>query len=74
MLGSEGQGFQLINEWLGPTRLTVPLQVLHARNGLLICLKYAATREQFGQKIGKFPGVSFPLAECHWKSNSQTSR
>ena len=25
--------------------------------------KYAANREQFGQKIGKFQGVSFPLAD-----------
>ena len=29
----------------------------------LNALKYAAEREQFGQKIGKFQGVSFPLAD-----------
>ena len=28
-----------------------------------IALKYASEREQFGQKIGKFQGVSFPLAD-----------
>jgi alkylation response protein AidB-like acyl-CoA dehydrogenase len=64
MLGSEGQGFQLINEWLGPTRLTVAAtSVARAERAFDTALKYAATREQFGQKIGKFQGVSFPLAD-----------
>ena len=64
MLGTEGQGFQLINEWLGPTRLTVAAtSVARAERAFDIALKYAATREQFGQKIGKFQGVSFPLAD-----------
>ena len=64
MLGTEGQGFQLINEWLGPTRLTVAAtSVARAERAFDTALKYAATREQFGQKIGKFQGVSFPLAD-----------
>jgi len=64
MLGTEGQGFQLINEWLGPTRLTVAAtSVSRAERAFDTALKYASTREQFGQKIGKFQGVSFPLAD-----------
>ena len=64
MLGTEGQGFQLINEWLGPTRLTVAAtRVSRAERAFDTALKYASTREQFGQKIGKFQGVSFPLAD-----------
>ena len=64
MLGTEGQGFQLINEWLGPTRLTVAAtSVARAERAFDTALKYAANREQFGQKIGKFQGVSFPLAD-----------
>jgi len=64
LLGTEGQGFQLINEWLGPTRLTVAAtSVARAERAFDTALKYAATREQFGQKIGKFQGVSFPLAD-----------
>ena len=64
MLGTEGQGFQLINEWLGPTRLTVAAtSVARAERAFDTALKYASTREQFGQKIGKFQGVSFPLAD-----------
>ena len=64
MLGTEGQGFQLINEWLGPTRLTVAASsVARAERAFDIALKYAAGREQFGQKIGKFQSISFPLAD-----------
>lgn len=64
MMGPEGDGFRLVNEWLGPTRLTVAATcVARAERAFDTALNYAATREQFGQKIGKFQGVSFPLAD-----------
>ncbi len=64
IMGGEGDGFRLVNEWLGPTRLTVAATcVARAERAFDIALRYAAEREQFGQKIGRFQGVSFPLAD-----------
>ncbi len=64
MLGGEGEGFRIVNEWLGPTRLTVAATcVARAERAFDIALDWAANREQFGQKIAKFQGVSFPLAD-----------
>ena len=64
IMGPEGDGFRLVNEWLGPTRLTVAATcVARAERAYEIALKYASEREQFGQKIGKFQGISFPLAD-----------
>jgi acyl-CoA dehydrogenase len=63
-MGEEGDGFQLVNEWLGPTRLTVAATcVARAERAFDIAMAHAATREQFGQKIARFQGVSFPLAD-----------
>ena len=64
IMGPEGDGFRLVNQWLGPTRLTVAATcVARAERAFEVALKYASTREQFGQKIGKFQGISFPLAD-----------
>jgi acyl-CoA dehydrogenase len=64
LLGEEGKGFDLMNEWLGSTRLTVAAtSVGRARRVLDAALDWAATRSQFGQKIGRFQGVSFQLAD-----------
>ena len=64
ILGPEGDGFRLVNQWLGPTRLTVAATcVARAERAFEIALNYSVTREQFGQKIGKFQGISFPLAD-----------
>jgi len=64
IMGPEGDGFRLVNEWLGPTRLTVAAtSVARAERAFEIALNYSASREQFGQKIGKFQGISFPLAD-----------
>ncbi len=64
ILGAEGEGFALVNQWLGPTRLTVAATcVARAERAFDIALAHAAEREQFGQKIGRFQGVSFPLAD-----------
>jgi acyl-CoA dehydrogenase len=64
ILGEEHHGFDAANEWLGSTRLQVAaVCVGRARRALGIATEWAATREQFGQQIGKFQGVSFKLAD-----------
>jgi acyl-CoA dehydrogenase len=63
-LGEEGRGFDLMGEWLGASRLTVAASsVGRARRVLETATQWAATREQFGQQIGKFQGVGFQLAD-----------
>jgi acyl-CoA dehydrogenase len=64
LLGSEGRGFDLLSEWLGASRLTVAAtSVGRARRVLDLATGWAATREQFGQPIGRFQGVGFALAD-----------
>ncbi|MEO0676337.1 MAG: acyl-CoA dehydrogenase family protein [Pseudomonadota bacterium] len=64
VLGAVDGGFEVMNEWLYATRITVAaMSVGRARRAFDYALGYAAEREQFGQKIGKFQGVSFQLAD-----------
>ncbi len=64
LLGAEHEGFNVANEWLASTRLQVAATCLgRADRALEVALDWAATREQFGQKIGRFQGVSFKLAD-----------
>jgi alkylation response protein AidB-like acyl-CoA dehydrogenase len=64
LLGEEGEGFALAGTWLGSTRLQVAATCLgRAERALDLSVKHAATRQQFGQPIGKFQGVSFKLAD-----------
>ena len=64
VLGEEDRGFEVANEWLGSTRLQVASVCLgRADRAMSVALDWAASREQFGQKIGKFQGVSFKLAD-----------
>ena len=64
ILGELHNGFDAANEWLGATRLQVAaVCVGRARRALKLAVEWAATREQFGQQIGKFQGVSFKLAD-----------
>lgn len=63
-LGDEGRGFDLMGEWLGASRLTVAASsVGRARRVLEMATRWAAERVQFGQPIGRFQGVGFPLAD-----------
>ncbi len=65
LLGEEGRGFDLMSQWLGATRLTVAAtSVGRARRVLEAVTKWAATRKQFGQPVGRFQGVGFQLADC----------
>ncbi|EBA05261.1 acyl-CoA dehydrogenase [Rhodobacteraceae bacterium HTCC2150] len=64
VLGEVDGGFAVMNEWLYATRITVAtMAVGRARRCFDMGLNYAAEREQFGQAIGKFQGVSFQLAD-----------
>ena len=64
VLGETHRGFEVANSWLGATRLQVGATCLgRAERALELSIAYAAQREQFGQSIGKFQGVSFKLAD-----------
>ena len=64
VLGEPHRGFELANDWLGATRITVATMCVgRARRAFDLALDYAATRKQFGQTIGKFQGVGFKLAD-----------
>lgn len=64
VLGEVDGGFAVMNEWLYATRITVATMCVgRARRVFDYALDYAASREQFGQAIGKFQGVSFQLAD-----------
>jgi len=68
VLGEEHRGFDVANEWLGATRLQVAAICLgRADRAFRVALEWAADREQFGQKIGKFQAVSFKLADMQTK-------
>ena len=64
VLGEVHKGFEVANTWLGATRLQVGATCLgRAERAFAHAVEYAAQREQFGQPIGKFQGVSFKLAD-----------
>ncbi|TXR50854.1 acyl-CoA dehydrogenase family protein [Phyllobacterium endophyticum] len=64
ILGEVHKGFDVANTWLGATRLQVAATCLgRAERALGHAIEYAAQRQQFGQQIGKFQGVSFKLAD-----------
>ncbi|RFU13449.1 acyl-CoA dehydrogenase [Rhodobacteraceae bacterium W635] len=64
VLGEVDGGFAVMNEWLYATRITVAtMSVGRARRVFDHALHFAAEREQFGQAIAKFQGVSFQIAD-----------
>ena len=64
VLGEVHKGFEVANTWLGATRLQVAATCLgRADRALGHAVQYAAERQQFGQQIGKFQGISFKLAD-----------
>lgn len=64
VLGDVDGGYAVMNEWLYATRLTVATMCVgRARRVFDLARDYAASREQFGQPIGKFQGVGFKLAD-----------
>jgi acyl-CoA dehydrogenase len=64
VLGELHGGFEVMNTWLYATRITVAAMCVgRARRCFDLAVDWAAEREQFGQPIGKFQGVSFKLAD-----------
>ncbi len=64
VLGEPHAAFDLMNEWLYATRITVAAQsVGRARRAFDMACAWAAERKQFGETIGKFQGVGFKLAD-----------
>lgn len=64
VLGEVDEGFEVANKWLGATRLQVAATCLgRAERAMGHAVEWAAERQQFGQPIGKFQGVSFKLAD-----------
>lgn len=64
VLGEEHHGFDVANEWLSASRLSVAASCLgRGYRALELCQGWAATRKQFGRTIGKFQGASFKLAD-----------
>ncbi len=64
VLGEVDGGFAVMNDWLYATRITVAtMSVGRARRCFEYALNHVSQREQFGQKIGKFQGVSFQVAD-----------
>ncbi len=64
VLGEVDGGFAVMNEWLYATRITVATNCVgRARRCFDLALSYAAERQQFGQPIGKYQGVSFQIAD-----------
>ena len=64
VLGEIDRGFDVANDWLGSTRIQVAAICLgRARRAIELAADWASSRQQFGQTIGKFQGVSFKLAD-----------
>lgn len=64
VLGDVHGGFDIANQWLYGTRLTVAATCVgRARRVFEMTLPYAAERKQFGKPIGANQGVSFKLAD-----------
>ncbi len=63
-LGDIHKGFDVANDWLGATRLQVAATCLgRAERAFEHALQWSVDRQQFGQQISKFQGVSFKLAD-----------
>ena len=64
VLGEVHRGFDLANEWLNGTRLSVAAACVgRARRCFDLAVPQAAERHQFGRPIGANQGVSFKLAD-----------
>ena len=64
VLGDVGKGYKIAIETLNEGRIGIGAQMLGLARGAYECaLAYTREREQFGQKISKFQGVQFQLAE-----------
>jgi butyryl-CoA dehydrogenase len=71
MLGNEGDGFKVALMTLNTGRLSVATQCLGlAEAAYTRAKRFATEREQFGQKISEFQGISFKLADMITEINA----
>src|SRR3990172_6380650 len=64
LLGEGGEGFYYLMEALNATRVALGAGAVGlARAAFERALQYAKDRQQFGQPLGKFQGVSFKVAD-----------
>ena len=65
VLGNVGDGFHQMLQTLDVGRLSIAAMGLGGAQGAYeMALKYAKSREQFGQPVSKFQAVAFKLADC----------
>jgi acyl-CoA dehydrogenase len=65
LVGEEGFGFLGATQWLSGERLMMATQAVGlASYALEMGVEWAKERKAFGKTIGKYQGVSFPLADC----------
>lgn len=65
LIGEEGGGFVSVMQGFDYSRAIIGLACIGAASESLDeALQWSRDREAFGQPIGRFQGVSFPLAEC----------
>ena len=64
VLGGVGRADELTNEWFVEERIHIGARCAGAMERLLtMAVEWATGREQFGERIYDFQGVSFPLAD-----------
>jgi acyl-CoA dehydrogenase len=64
ILGGVGEADELTNEWFVEERIHIGARCAGAMERLLgLAVEWATGREQFGERIYDFQGVSFPLAD-----------
>ena len=64
ILGGVGEADELTNEWFVEERIHIGARCTGAMERLLsLAVEWATGREQFGERIYDFQGVSFPLAD-----------
>ena len=63
-LGAEGEGFKIAMETLDRSRLSIAAQAVGIAQGALdAAVRYAAERQQFGQRVVDFQGIQWMLAD-----------
>lgn len=64
ILGEEGKGFDVANQWLGMGRIWVGASCCGKAERILeMSTEWAANRKQFGKPIGQFQATGFRLAD-----------
>ena len=64
LLGAEGDGFKIAMNTLDRSRLAIAAQAVGIAQGATDeAVRYAADRQQFGQRVADFQGIQFMLAD-----------